>query len=226
MPGADARQAPPTTPPPSLPRGNNFAESSRTYAEPAVPMASAVAHPPTSSPIRPNRQIKPAFRKGRHLVTISGQIPPQRCVKCGAEAEQHLPRTMSFNPKWLWAVGMFGPVPWAIARSMTVKKLDVSVPLCNSHVRRHEKLATAMQLFMGICIALMVAALYIGGYQYLIAAVLSFFIASGCGRASITLEPHFIEDHFAYLRGAGKKYLDSLPPFVESMTMSQALSTS
>lgn len=155
-----------------------------------------------------------AWREGNVVVLLHGAHLPPRCWKCNGEAQVELRRQLAWHhPSWFLML-LIGPVPYVIAALIVRKKARFALPLCWEHAgARRRNIFVAWALAVGGIVLLFLAAssftwsVLMGwtGFAWIVAGVIyGVTMGNVCGAKRI-------DGYAAWLTGASRAYLDSLP---------------
>jgi hypothetical protein len=163
-----------------------------------------------------------AWQDGKKLVTRDEAALPARCCKCNAPAtDQPLKRKLYWHPAgyyWLILLGVIiriGILLYVIVAIIVRKRATIHVFLCPKHSRRRKILLIVGWTAFGVgLVGLMVGAATQMLWLTLLSPVL--LIVSLVARiiGGRTLTASRIKDGVVWIRGAGKDFLASLPPWV------------
>lgn len=163
-----------------------------------------------------------AWQDGKKLVTRDEAALPARCCKCNAPAsDQPLKRKLYWHPPgyyWLILVGVIariGILLYIIVAIFVRKRATVHVYLCPTHYRRRKLLLivgwTAFAVgFIGVMIGAVTKTLWLTLFCPLLLVVS--LVARIMGGRVLTASR--IKDGVVWIKGAGKDFLASLPPWI------------
>lgn len=195
-----------------------LAASLNLLLEPPEPKPDPVPEPdpeptPTPPPPLPD-PVMGVWRDGDLLVFERGARLPDRCVRCNERAAVgRVRRHLHWHPPGLYLLAVFpGLLVYAIFALLIERRATVDVPLCQPH--RRARLAGL--LIVGLLVAggagLLAAAYHAqslviaaGGAALLVVAAVVDLV--GC----TVISAEHIEDELIWARGAGGRFLDSLP---------------
>jgi hypothetical protein len=184
------------------------------YATPAAYQQQAVAQPT-------------AWREGSIQIVPKQATLPDRCAKCnqpmhGEKGEKRFTQKLQWHHPALFLLILAGILLYAIVALIVQKKAAVSVALCPVHAARR---------FRGLLIGWLCAAVGIGitflgcagGMNYaghddvwpvfiIFGGILLAIIGGIVGMMMARVfTPQKIDDHFAWLKGAGEEFLSNFP---------------
>lgn len=92
---------------------------------------------PAAGPVRDgNRLVIPRFGKG-----LSGVALPSVCVKCGSPSTRSVDKTFYWHSPLIYLyLLVFFPLGYIIAALMVRKRIELSVPFCQTHGTRRRNL--------------------------------------------------------------------------------------
>lgn len=190
-------------------------------------MPPAVAPPPDRNPYAPPAAelriatAEQCWRDGKHLVLRRGGDLPPRCLHCNAPG---LPsaraRAFSWHSPWLYLLAPVNLLLYAVIALLARKTVKLHPALCAAHRRAQRRYwllcAGLMASGLGLLYAatpgegrsgpLATDALLLSPFLLLLAIVIA---AWKLGELTTTR----IDADCVRLRGAGKAFLDSLPPW-------------
>lgn len=153
------------------------------------------------------------YRDGKIVVVSHTATFPDRCVKCNQPAMGfRLKRKLTWHPSGWYALILVHIFIYAIVATIIQKKTIVQVGLCETHRKRRLwliGLGFAIPLLSGVGCAAAYddpGAIGVGIIGLLIGIVLLIAGTSILSAANI-------DDRFARIRGADRRFLESLPPF-------------
>jgi hypothetical protein len=151
--------------------------------------------------------------KGDVLVVRKDAMLPPLCVKCNEPAEGGpIKRNFSWHHPALFLLILAGVLVYAIVALVVQTKGTVYLSLCARHRTRRLMMGlSAGALALGGLAMLIVAGVIGEGWP---AAVGGVMLLAGLimGVANQTLTSKRIDDHFLWLKGAGRAFLANFPP--------------
>ncbi len=155
-----------------------------------------------------------AWRRGKQVVLLKNAALPFRCVKCNSPAEgKPLRRNFSWHHPAIYLTIFIGLLGYVIVALCVRKTARISFGLCPRH-RAQRAWGVAMSwLFILGCFGLVACAALFDNLAFTGLGLLSLILGLAIYLvAAQPLTPSRIDDQWVWLRGAGKDYLDSLPP--------------
>lgn len=189
----------------------------RVVPPPAAPRAPAGINPyaPPSAPLGGvgDRPADGVWQDGKIVVCSHNASFPDRCVKCNQPAGGYrLKRKLTWHPSGWYALILINILVYAIVARIIQKKALLHVGLCETHRKRR-------LWFMGLGLALPLLgavgcsaaienpnAIWIG-----MIGVISGIVLLIVGTSVLAAES--IDERFARIRGAHRRFVESLPPF-------------
>lgn len=150
---------------------------------------------------------------GKILVVSHGANLPDRCVKCNQPAAGYrLKRKLTWHPSGWYALILINVLVYAVVASFVQKKRLVHVGLCETHHKRRLwliGLGLALPLLGAIaCGAAIENPNAIGvGIVGLVGGIVLLMVGTN------VLTAESIDERFARIRGAHRRFLESLPSF-------------
>ena len=170
------------------------------------------------------QQATGAWQDGVRLVTTALVTLPDRCVKCNAPAfGKPLRKKYYWHNPWLYVMILLpGLLIYAIVAMIVRKSATIDFCLCAEHRRRR---STWLAITWGICLAA-VAMLIVGiglmmkgratesiGGIMAICFLPTIIIGAVIGLTGLqVLSPTKIDERYAWFKGAGMDFLNTLPP--------------
>lgn len=155
------------------------------------------------------------FRNGRDLHVRRGARLPTICIKCGRPATGLIKKKIYWHPSWLLALLLLGLWPYFIAVLVMRKNMDLTLPLCETHRKRH-RLFQILSWAALVGLGLVVLSFYSSADQApAIAGIGALFVLSGLIFLALTNKPltaTSIGDEFGVFRGAAATFLERIPP--------------
>jgi hypothetical protein len=155
-----------------------------------------------------------AWRDGKLVLTHNGCILPNRCVRCNAPSEKKMKRKLQWHPPLIYLTLLISPLIYIIVGLCVRKRATVHAGVCLKHRVR-------LIVDQGLSLFLSLAGLIICFFGFAkntvgvgVSGLMLFVLALvyAAGRVNL-LTPHKIDkDGQVWLKGAGKPFLDSLPP--------------
>jgi hypothetical protein len=146
-------------------------------------------------------------RSGKLLVvTRTGSVFPNRCIKCNTPVQGKLfKRTLHWYPPWVFLIGGI------IAAMFVRKSAQIELGLCEVHrKKRIRNILLGCGLFFGGLVFLFVSAANEWGIVALLSLVV--LIAGIVFMVmAIVVSAARMNDKYAWIKGAGKPFLDMLP---------------
>jgi hypothetical protein len=162
-----------------------------------------------------------AWCDGRKVVTRDQAELPHRCYKCNAPAtEAPLKRKLYWHPPgyyWLIVLGVItriGILLYVIVAMIVRKRATIHAHLCPRHALRRKVLLIVGWSGFGLGLATLIAGAVLHATWVIITApilLLAAMIARIAG--GMPLRASRMKDGVIWLRGAGKEFLASLPPW-------------
>ena len=168
------------------------------------------------------------WRQGKTLVFQEGAELPRRCLTCNQPAEHAIKKNLSFVSQWLLLLillGVPGLILYLLIGVLIRKRAKVTAYLCARHrVRRRYLILGNWLLFAASALALIAGIAGIArtartGEQEDVWLILNLFAILG-GLLSLVMaialtlfRVRKIENGTAYVRGAGRPFLDDLQPW-------------
>ncbi len=171
---------------------------------PYAPPTTDVAH---SADLRPTGQ---AWRENDTLVIGRDAILGERCFVTGVTTVRHITFSLQHTPPWVYLLVLLCVIPYLIARGLTVKSAELTVPIAPRVYARHRKL---VHLGMLLCLAAFVGLM--GGINMdsvplvgvaLVAGVVGFVLSS---RQPVRVKVVSFTDDFLTIRGVHPQALDA-----------------
>ena len=178
------------------------------YAPPSV-ATSGVTH----------RGAEGVWRDGKIVVVSHDADFPDRCVKCNESAAGYrLKRRLTWHPAGWYLLILISVLVYALVATFIQKKVLVHVGLCETHRKRRLSL-----IWLGLGVPLLGAAgcgaviddsmgIWIG-----LVGIIGGLILLIVGTSVLAAER--IDERFARIRGANRRFLESLPPFTASIPL-------
>ena len=174
-------------------------------------------------------QSSGAFVRGGRLVVSDGMALPDRCIKCNAPvAEGRVTRKFAYNPddtgpgalRHIPFVGHIAWLVWAVGQMRTRQYVTVSFCVCKRH--RATRVLTMIGMAIGMLAGVALVAIgassganarsWIGvNTTEVIVGVWVFLMGAMCGFFIPTLQVAVALNKGVELKGAGKKFLNSMP---------------
>jgi hypothetical protein len=156
------------------------------------------------------------IRLGRY--EVEHYDPPSVCIRCGAPSVVCKDHRFQWSPPWVYILLLLGVLPYAIAASATMKRMTVSVPLCDRHKWHWGGRTAVVLLGLLAFILFMIAAIAFGaeldlhpGVVFVPVIVLFFaWIISAVFLATTTIRPREITDKSITLSGVSPDYIAAL----------------
>lgn len=149
--------------------------------------------------------------KGTLIMTKDARLP-DRCIKCNAPTPTRLKRKLNWHHPAIYILIFVAILIYAIVATVVRKRATVEFGLCDEHVqkrRRNIAITWALVLLGLLCFFVAIAAS--DGTPALLGLLLMFggviFGVVGTRVAA----PSRIDDHYVWLSGINKDYLDLLP---------------
>jgi len=154
-----------------------------------------------------------AWSEGAVLVVRKDAMLPPLCVRCNEPADgKPIKRNFSWHHPTLFLLILAGLLVYAIVALVVQKKGTVYLSLCPRHRSRRLMMGlTAGALALG-GLAMMILAGAIGEGWPAAVGGLMLLAAIIMGVANQTLTAKRIDDHFLWLKGAGREFLANFPP--------------
>jgi len=153
------------------------------------------------------------WRDGKIVVCSHNASFPDRCVKCNQPAAGYrLKRKLTWHPSGWYALIVINLLLYAIVATIIQKKTLLHVGLCETHRKRRVwlmGLACALPLLGAVGCNAATAnpnAIWIG-IVGVIGGVVSLIVGTS------VLAAASIDERFARIRGADRRFVESLPPF-------------
>lgn len=138
---------------------------------------------------------------------------PHRCIKCNADAKVVAPLRLSYLNPWFYLLFFINIFVLLLVGLIFQKSVRVAVPLCKDHHRRHRRFVRTMWvLFFAGIVALVAAALHQSGELLAVILVL-LLIGAVVAIGGRLVYARKIDKEFVWVRGAGDRFLRSLPEF-------------
>jgi hypothetical protein len=152
-------------------------------------------------------------RSGNLLVADKGQDLPRRCVKCNAQpVKKTIAQTYGWHHPALYALILAGVIIYLIAALAVRKTIKLNVGLCEEHARKRGR---NMAIGWGMFLLSIVFMIVSGAAEFWAGFALSWLLLlTGLIWAAFAmpvLKPQKIDENTAWLKSAGKAFLDSLP---------------
>jgi hypothetical protein len=157
-----------------------------------------------------------AWRDNKVMVILPDTPIPHRCVKCNEPADEPTKaRKVYWHTPWLYLLLLFNVLIFAIIAMVVRKKAIVSLGLCADHKRRRRNvIATAwIGLLAGIILIYVGASSSAGVWGAGVGSLValgSIVFGMVAGRIVIPIR---IDKEYVRLKGCGRAYLETLPPF-------------
>jgi hypothetical protein len=153
---------------------------------------------------------------GVKVVTRDGCTFPARCLKCNvATTEAPLKRKLYWHPPLYYLLIFLHLIIYVIVAIIVRKRATVFMHLCPEHRQRRKYMIIATWTAIVAAIFLVAAgAVYSTGWLA-VAGLVLFVVACGVGLfgARMTSTTRINNDKVVWLKGAGKEFLASLPPW-------------
>jgi hypothetical protein len=154
-----------------------------------------------------------AWHAGDLLIMRKGAALPDRCVRCNAPTQQHLPMKYSWHHPGYYALILLGLLPYVVVAMAVSDRAAVAVPLCERHLRTFSRLRLASLglLLLGVLLTFggmkydLGAAVILPGLAVMFLAVVPVLTARNF------LVPRKIDHSYIWLKRASAPFLESLP---------------
>ena len=213
-----ARPVAPAYPPPQ-PQPAPYQQTAGVYAPPASPQQQYAYQ----GGVRGYIQTAPAqagthgvWRRHGQVVMLKQAELPNSCVKCGsAVMDEEKARVRLFWHHPALYIALFSPLLYAIIAAIFSKRATIYAGLCAQHKdSRRNKLLTSLSLIIGGAVGFFfflangpTELAFVSALMFLAGAIVLCFYQP--------LKATEIDDTHIWLKGADKKFIDSLPAWEE-----------
>ena len=194
----------------------------------AVPSPPPIATPPpiqrTPRPIVDDGVAEDVpvgfWQDGKQIVFVKEARLPDQCVKCGAPATFRLDRKLSWHPPLLYALLLAGVIPYAIVAAVVGKRVDLTIPLCETHRKRRTMLKAIGSGVSVLGFVAFIASIALSDQLgnatgvVVLLAILAFvggLIVLSVGSQPVA--PARIDDQFVWLKRVHQSLIADLPPW-------------
>lgn len=153
------------------------------------------------------------WRDGRTLIMQKTARMPDRCIKCGVDANgSNLRKTLRWHHPALALLILAGVLIYLIVALIVRKSATVEISLCEDHLRKHRVAVVGSWLIFLAGIAFMVLAIGTeSGGSALFGLLLLFGSAISAATWARVVSVKKIDDYYVMLRGIDESFLDLLP---------------
>ncbi len=156
------------------------------------------------------------IRLGRY--EIEHYDPPPVCMRCGEPSAVCKDHRFQWVPPWSYALLVFGVIPYAIVAAVLMKRMTVSVPLCERHKWHWGGRTAVVLLSLLALLGLLFAGIALGSEEDLNPAVVFVpfcflfvvWLVAAVVLGVTTIRPREITDKSITLRGVSPEFIDAL----------------
>lgn len=160
----------------------------------------------------PTHGLQTIWRDNSILVMTKHALLPNRCVKCNEPTGERLKRKLTWHHPAIYLTVLISILVYAVIALVLRKSATVNIGLCEDHLstRRQNLVITWVVGIAGVlCVPLAVMANEAG---FLIIAAVLLLSTAIYGLVTLRLVvPSKIDDHFVWLKGVNREYLQEFP---------------
>jgi len=152
------------------------------------------------------------WRKGKTLVIALEATLPDRCIKCNAPAHGfRLKRKLYWHPPVVLLLLCVNILIYAIVALLVRKRATIYIGLCQKHRLARVRNILITWISIAAFVASVGAAIAMENGTLGLLAFVLFWVAFGFGLASMQVTTQRIDTKYAFVNGARKAFLASLP---------------
>ena len=153
------------------------------------------------------------YSSKRYAVCKADAQWPSKCFKCNSQTHIKKKTKLTYVNPWIYLSLIISPLITIILALIFQKKFTIDLPLCEQHIKKRRNFL----IFQWSMVALVVGGIFFGVFVdsqlVLLLALLLFLIIVISAIAGRMVFLAKLKNDNLWIRGAGKQFLDDLPPF-------------
>jgi len=150
-------------------------------------------------------------RKGRYVIAHPEMEWPARCFKCNEPTEAKKTTKLTYINPWIYLSILITVILTIVLALIYRKKFVLEMPLCAKHLKRRKNALLIQWIIVGAILLFIGGQILTGNDMFIIfsiVAVLALVISTMFSRLAFASK---YKNGELWIRGGGKKFLDSLP---------------
>lgn len=153
------------------------------------------------------------WREQNVVVLANGAILPDRCVKCNCENDlKRVNKKMTWAPPWCIALILLNVIIMLIVYLCVQKSMRVNLAICKKHrSQRTQNILITWGIILASIVGMIGSAALQSG-PLIVVSIVVFLGGIIYGFVTVPiLKPKKIDKNYAWLKGAGNEFLQSIP---------------
>lgn len=160
-----------------------------------------------------NAEPAEIYRYKHYVILNSDAAWPARCFKCNADSAVRKKVNVAYVNPWIYLTLLITPIVTIVLALIFQKKFSIDLPICDSHLKKRKNFV----IFQWTALLLMIAGFILGAalnseLLFILSLLLLLMVVIAAIAGRMIHLAKFKDDHL-WVRGTGKAFLQSLPPF-------------
>ena len=153
-------------------------------------------------------------RKGKYTIVNPEIEWPSRCFKCNAETDLRKKTKLAYLNPWFYLSILINILVTIILSMIFSKRFTIEMPLCEQHMSKRKNLVVLQWTLVAVMLLSIAAAAATSNELFIAPAIFTLLLVvvlAIFGRLAFAAK---YKNGNLWIKGAGKKFLNSLPEFV------------